>query len=255
VTRGAPAPTKRAEPPAPVQAAVPAAAKAARRVTLGKIRATTAKRMAEAKRTVPHFYVSGEIDMDEALRLKESLAALGGDWGGITVTHLLVKAVGIALARVPEMNASLDGDDVILHPQANVGIATAVDAGLLVPVVRDCAGTPLRQIVTVARGLVDRARRGKLAGDDLTGGTFTISNLGMFPVSDFAAVINPPQAAILAVGTVRDVPVVRDGQIVPGKRMTVTLSCDHRVVDGALAGRFLAALKPLLEQPVALVAA
>jgi pyruvate dehydrogenase E2 component (dihydrolipoamide acetyltransferase) len=210
--------------------------------------------MAEAKRDVPHFYASADVAMEEASRMKMQLAALGGNYDGITLTHLIVKAVGVALRRVPEMNASLDGDAVVLHAEVNIGLATAVDDGLLVPVVRGCDREPLHVLVPRMRALVARARAGKFHADDLTGATFSVSNLGMYPVSQFAAVVNPPHAAILAVGAVRDEPVVRDGAIVPGKVMTVTLSCDHRIVDGALAGRFLSALKPLLEQPLALVA-
>jgi pyruvate dehydrogenase E2 component (dihydrolipoamide acetyltransferase) len=209
--------------------------------------------MADAKRDVPHCYVSGDLAMDEAVRLREGLAALGGDFEGITLTHLIVKACGLALRRVPEMNASFDVDGVVVHEHVNVGIAAATDDGLLVPILRDVDRAPLAAVVRATRAAVGRARAGKPAGDDLSGGTFTVSNLGMFPVAHFAAVVNPPQAAILAVGTVRDVPVVRDGAVVPGRMMTVTLSCDHRVVDGALAGRFLAELKAVVEQPLALV--
>jgi pyruvate dehydrogenase E2 component (dihydrolipoamide acetyltransferase) len=217
------------------------------------MRKTTAKRMADAKRDIPHFYVSGDLAMDEAVRLREGLAALGGEFDGVTLTHLIVKACGLALRRVPEMNASFDVDGVVVHEHVNVGIAAATDDGLLVPVLRDVDRAPLASVVHGARAAVARARAGKPSGDDLSGGTFTVSNLGMFPVAHFAAVVNPPQAAILAVGTVREVPVVRDAAIVPGRLMTVTLSCDHRVVDGALAGRFLAELKAVIEQPLALV--
>jgi pyruvate dehydrogenase E2 component (dihydrolipoamide acetyltransferase) len=136
----------------------------------------------------------------------------------------------------------------------NIGVATAIDDGLIVPVVHGCDREPLAAIVRQARGLVERARSGRFAGDDLSGGTFTLSNLGMFPVSEFAAVVNPPQAGILAVSAIRETPVVRDGRVVPGRVMTVTLSSDHRIVDGVLAGRFLRELKSLLEQPLALVA-
>ena len=169
------------------------------------------------------------------------------------MTHLLVKACGLALRRVPEMNASLDGDGVVLHDRVNLGIATATEQGLLVPVVRDVDHASLPDVVAATRAVVSRARDGKPGPDDLSGATFTISNLGMFPVAHFAAVVNPPQAAILAVGTTRAVPVVRDGAVVPGRLMTVTLSCDHRVVDGALAGRFLAELKTIVENPLSLV--
>jgi pyruvate dehydrogenase E2 component (dihydrolipoamide acetyltransferase) len=232
----------------------PATPGGSRRVELSKIRRTTAKRMAQAKRDVPHFYASADIAMDECVRLKESLVALEGEYADLTFTHLIVKAVGLALRRVPELNSSYEDDVMVLHDEVNVGVATSIDDGLVVPVLRHCDSEPLAMIVQQARALLERARAGKFAGDDLSGGTFTLSNLGMLPVSEFAAVVNPPQAAILAVGAVRAVPVVRDGQVVPGRVMTVTLSCDHRVVDGVLAGRFLRELKALLENPLALVA-
>jgi len=242
-------------PRAVAAVARPAAAAApSRRVELGKMRRTTAKRMAEAKRDIPHFYASSDVAMDECVRLKEGLGELEGEYTGLTYTHLVLKAVGVALRRVPEMNASLDDESVVLHDTVHVGLATATDQGLVVPVVRDCDRQPLGALVAQVRGLVERARAGKFAADDLRGGTFTVSNLGMYPVSHFAAVVNPPQAAILAVGTVRAVPVVRDGEVVPGHQMTVTLSCDHRIVDGALAGGFLRELVRLLEAPLALVA-
>jgi pyruvate dehydrogenase E2 component (dihydrolipoamide acetyltransferase) len=236
--------------PAP-SAAAPSGAK---RIELGRMRRTTARRMAEAKRDVPHFYVTTEIAMDETVRLKGELERLGGAWEGLTYTHLLLKATGLALRRVPEMNASLEGEGtLVLHEAVNVGLATAVDEGLLVPVVRACDATPLAELVRQVRELVERARAGRPGPEDLTGATFTLSNLGMYPVTAFAAVVNPPQAAILAVGAVREVPVVRQGRVVPGSVMSVTLSCDHRIVDGALAGRFLRELKGLLEAPVALL--
>jgi pyruvate dehydrogenase E2 component (dihydrolipoamide acetyltransferase) len=226
---------------------------APRRVELSRVRRTTAKRMGEAKREIPHFYASTDIRMDEAVRLKEALVALEAEYGGLTYTPLLLKASGLALRRVPEMNASYDGDAMILHEDVNVGMATATDDGLVVPVVKHCDREPLAGIVRQARTLLEHARSGRFAGDDLSGGTFTLSNLGMFPVTDFAAVVNPPQAAILAVGTIREVAVVHDGQVVPGRVMSVTLSCDHRIIDGVLAGRFLRELKALLENPLALV--
>ena len=242
----APAPRKPAAPAEPRPAA-------GSRVELSRIRRATAKRMGEAKREVPHFYASTEIAMDEAARLKEALAALEDEYEGLTYTHVVLKAVGLALTRVPELNASYDGDAMALHEAVNVGVATAVADGLVVPVVRHCDREPLAAIVRQARALLERARSGRFAADDLTGATFTVSNLGMLPVTEFAAVINPPQAAILAVGTIRETPVVREGQVVPGRMMTVTLSCDHRIIDGVLAGRFLRELKGLLENPLALV--
>jgi pyruvate dehydrogenase E2 component (dihydrolipoamide acetyltransferase) len=232
----------------------PVTAPSGRRIEPGKMRQTTARRMAEAKRDIPHFYASSDVPMDECARLKEGLAELGGEYDGITYTHLVLKAVGIALRRVPEMNASLDGETIVLHETVHVGLATAVDDGLVVPVVRDCDRQPLGMLVSQVRSLVERARAGKFGAEDLRGGTFTVSNLGMYPVSHFAAVVNPPQAAILAVGAVRAVPVVRGGEVVPGQVMTVTLSCDHRIVDGVLAGRFLRELVSLLGSPLVLVA-
>ena len=246
--RGGPSPAP-AKPAAPLEPR-PAAGN---RVDLSRIRRTTAKRMGESKREIPHFYASAEIAMDEAARLKEALAALEGEYAGLTYTHLVVKAVGLALTRAPALNASYDGDAMVLHEAVNIGVATAVEDGLVVPVVRHCDREPLAAIVRQARGLLERARSGRFASDDLTGATFTLSNLGMLPVTEFAAVINPPQAAILAVGTIRETPVAREGQIVPGRMMTVTVSCDHRIIDGVLAGRFLGELKGLLENPLALV--
>jgi pyruvate dehydrogenase E2 component (dihydrolipoamide acetyltransferase) len=248
VAGGGGKPSVAAAPPPRAPAATPAG-----RHELSRTRKTTAKRMTDAKRDIPHFYASADLAMDEAVRVRERLAALGGAFEGVTVTHLLVKACGMALRRVPEMNASPDVDGIVIHEHVHVGIATATEQGLLVPVLRDVDRAAMADVVAAARAVVGRARAGKPAGDDLSGATFTISNLGMFPVSHFAAVVNPPQAAILAVGTTRDVPVVRDGAVAPGKLMTVTLSCDHRVVDGALAGKFLAELKALVENPIALL--
>src|SRR2546425_869455 len=242
-------------PPAPAKPAAPAQPPPAAegRVELSRIRRTTAKRMGESKREIPHFYASTEIAMDEAARLKEALAALEGEYEGLTYTHVVLKAVGLALTRVPELNASYDGDAMVLHEAVNVGVATAVDDGLVVPVVRHCDREPLAAIVRQARGLLERARSGRFASDDLTGATFTLSNLRMLPVTEVPAGVNPPQAGSPAVGTIRATPVGRDGQVVPGRRMTVTVSCDHRIIDGVLAGRFLRELKGLLENPLALV--
>src|SRR3989475_7967828 len=249
IAAGGAAPKKEAETvPAPE-----APPRGERRVELSRVRRTTAKRMGESKREVPHFYVSSDIRMDEAVRLKEALASLGGEFEGITFTHLVLKAAGVVFTRVPEVDASYDGDAMVLHDRVNVGLATSVEQGLIVPVTHDCARQPLGAIVQQARAVVERARAGRFESDDLSGGTFTISNLGMYPVSQFAAVINPPQAAILAVGAIREVPVVDADRVVPGRGMTVTLSCDHRIIDGVIAGRFLAELRGLLERPLALV--
>jgi pyruvate dehydrogenase E2 component (dihydrolipoamide acetyltransferase) len=261
-TSGAAAATERpeqapAEEQPPVERA-PAAKGAAprgggRRVELGKIRRTTASRMAAAKRDVPHFYATSDLDAGALMQVKDDLRGRGGEWSGVTVTHLLLKAVGVALREVPELNASWDDGAVVMHDEVNVGLAVSIDDGLIVPVVRRCDAQPLAALVKQASEVVARARSGKFGGDDLVGSTFAVSNLGMYPVAQFAAVVNPPNAGILAVGAVRDVPVVRPGQIVPGHVMTVTLSCDHRVVDGVIAGRFLQALKARVEDPRSLL--
>lgn len=243
----APSPTPTAPPSAPSMPPT------ARRVELSRIRRTTARRMADAKRDVPHFYVTFDAAMDECVRLRTQLLALGERFAGLTYTHFLLRALGLALRRVPEMNASWTDDAVVLHDGVHVGVATATDAGLMVPVARDCDTTALDALVPQVNALLQRTRDGKPTGNDLAGATFTLSNLGMFPVRDFAAIVNPPQAAILAVGTIREVPVVRDGAVQPGRVMSATLSCDHRAVDGALAGRFVRELVPLLENPLALV--
>lgn len=250
----APAATAASPAPAPA-AAMPAAAMpaGARRVELSRTRRTTARRMADAKRDVPHFYVTFDTAMDECVRLRSQLLALGERFAALTYTHFLLRALGLALRRVPEMNASWTDDAVVLHDGVHVGVATATDAGLMVPVARDCDATALDALVPQVNALLQRTRDGKPTGNDLAGATFTLSNLGMFPVRDFAAIVNPPQAAILAVGTIREVPVVRDGRVEPGRVMSATLSCDHRAVDGALAGRFVRELVPLLENPLALV--
>jgi pyruvate dehydrogenase E2 component (dihydrolipoamide acetyltransferase) len=219
------------------------------RTPLNKIRRTTAQRMAAAKRDVPHFYASSDIDVEALVGVKDELRARGGEWQRVTVTHLLLKAVGLALRQVPQLNASWADDAVILHDAVNVGLATATEDGLLVPVIRGCDTEPLAELMRRAQGIVERVRSRRIAGDDLVGATFTVSNLGMYPVSQFAAVVNPPHAGILAVGAIRATPVVRGKGVVAGQLMTVTLSCDHRVVDGVIAGQFLDALKSRLEEP------
>ena len=224
------------------------------RVELSKMRLTIAKRMAEAKREVPHFYVTSEIDMGEAVRLRESLEATGMLLGGpVSVTHLIIKAAALALQRHPRVNAAWD-DGAIVYPEAiNLGIATAVEDGLLVPVLRGCEGLSLADIASAARELNEKAKGGRFTSDEMLGATFSISNLGMLDVDEFSAVINPPQAAILAVGAIKERAVARAGQLAIARTMRVTLSCDHRVLNGVEGARFLEELKRLLENPVALV--
>jgi pyruvate dehydrogenase E2 component (dihydrolipoamide acetyltransferase) len=201
---------------------------------------------------VPHFYVTTEIAMERAAALREELQALPGA-PKVTVTDLIVRAVAITLLRHPGVNASLHGQAVRRHRVAHVGIAVALDDGLITPVLRDAHRKSVLDIATEARDLVERTRQRKLRAQELQGATFTVSNLGMFPVDEFAAIINPPEGAILAVGAIVDKPVVVSGQLAVGKRMRVTLSADHRVMDGAMAARFLGDLKATLEAPLALL--
>ncbi len=218
-----------------------------------RMRATIAKRMADSMRAAPHFYVTTEIDMSEAVRLRTSLKLSDRVSADVTYTHLLVKAVAVALGRHPRLNASFSGNGRELKAEINVGIAVALDDGLIVPVLHGCQAMSLLDIAAQANGLVERARTGKPTPQDLSGGTFTISNLGMYPVEHFTAVINPPQAAILATSAIKERPTVRDGQVVISRTMMVTLSCDHRVLDGATGAQFLEELKNLLENPVGLM--
>jgi pyruvate dehydrogenase E2 component (dihydrolipoamide acetyltransferase) len=261
-----PAPGTRPEPPplrgpivpprpgtrVPPSAAPRLAERPKGREELSRIRRTVARRMTESKREIPHFYMTSEIDMGECAQLKESLAKLRPE-DPPSYTHLLVRAVALALLEHPRVNARYV-DGAIEYPEGiHVGIAVALEEGLIVPVLHDCERKDVFEIAREARALVERVRSGHAEGDDLSGGTFTISNLGMFPVEEFAAVINPPQAAVLAVGAVKERPAVRDGAIVPATTMRVTMSSDHRVIDGADAARFLATLKGILEEPLRLV--
>ena len=218
-----------------------------------RMRATIAKRMADSMREAPHFYVTTEIDMSEVVRLRTSLKLSDRVSADVTYTHLLVKAVAVALGRHPRVNASFSGNGRELKDEINVGIAVALDDGLIVPVLHGCQAMSLLDTAAQANGLVERARTGKPTTQDLSGGTFTISNLGMYPVEHFTAVINPPQAAILATSAIKERPTVRDGQVVISRTMMATLSCDHRVLDGATGAQFLEELKNLLENPVGLM--
>ena len=218
-----------------------------------RMRATIAKRMAESMREAPHFYVTTEIDMSESVRLRTSLKLSDRVEAAVTYTHLLVKATAVALERHPRVNAAFAGDGRELKSEINIGIAVAVEDGLIVPVLHGCQKMSLLDVAAQAHALVGRARTGKPTSKDLSDGTFTISNLGMYSVEHFTAVINPPQAAILATSAIKERPVVRDGQVVISRTMMVTLSCDHRVLDGATGAQFLEELKSLLENPVGLM--
>ena len=220
---------------------------------LSRIRQTMARRMAESKRVAPHFYVTSDIDMTELLKLRKGLNELVGEGARISVTDMLVKGAAKTLQEFPEVNASFAEGKLRVYRRINIGVAVALDEGLLTPVIADCDKKSLREIAQEAKEVVERARTGRLRPEDFTPGTFTISNLGMFDVEEFVAIINPPEAAILAVGSVAPRPVVVKGEIKVAERMRVTLSADHRVVDGATAARFLQRFKVFLEQPLHLI--
>ena len=222
-------------------------------VPLTGMRQTIARRMVESKTTAPHFYITMDVDMAAAMALRGQLNALLPESDKISVNDFIIKASALALRQFPNINASFAGNEIHVHDQVNVGIAVARETGLVVTVVRDCDKKPLAEIAKDARELVGRAREGRMKADDMVGGTFTISNLGMFEVDDFSAIIGPGQTAILAVGSVKQMPVVKDGQLAVGTRMKATISADHRVTDGAEAARFMQAFKAALEQPLRLL--
>jgi pyruvate dehydrogenase E2 component (dihydrolipoamide acetyltransferase) len=226
----------------------------AEEVPLTSMRRTIARRMTESKTTVPHFYVTTEVAMDEALALRKQINAKLDDEEKVTVNDLIVKAAALALRQFPSINASFAGDKIMRHKQINVGTAVAVEGGLLTVVQRDTDKSTLSTIARDNKEMIGRAREGKITREDMDGSTFTVSNLGAFDVDHFIAIINPPDAAILAVGSARKVPVVtEEGELAVGTRMKVTISADHRVTDGAEAAQFLQAFKGLLEEPLRLL--
>jgi len=227
-------------------AAMPAAVAGAEfeDIPLSPIRAAIARRMPLSKAPVPHFYVTSEVAMDRGWELREQLNALEGQ-PKISVNDLVIRACALALMTHPGVNASLQGDAIRVFHRAHIGIAVALEDGLITPVLRDCHAKPLAQIAVESRDLAERARNRKLRVQELSGATFSISNLGMFDVTEFSAIINPPEGAILAVGSVRRVPVVDDTGLGVGRRMALTISCDHRVMDGAMGARFLQDVKRL----------
>jgi len=247
VPAAAPAPT-----PTPVPT-VAAASAEGRAETLTRLRQITAQRTTEAHQTIPHFYLTMEIDMEEALALRQRLNQLDESLR-VSVNDLIVKACAVAIEQHPIVNATYQNGQLV-HPNGvHIGIAVAVEQGLLVAVLRHCEGKSLRRIAQESQTLIQKAREGKLTPDEMTGNTFTVSNLGMFGIEQFTAIINPPASAILAVGATKRVPVVQeDGTIVARHRMKVTLSCDHRVLDGAVGAQFLQTLKRVLENPLWMV--
>ncbi|MCS6900227.1 MAG: 2-oxo acid dehydrogenase subunit E2 [Polyangiaceae bacterium] len=221
------------------------------------MRKTIARRLTESKQTVPHFYLNIDVDAEALTAFREQIngeiaaaTRKGEEPEKISLNDLIVKACATALRRVPECNAQFTHDAILVHQRIDISVAVAVPEGLVTPVLRDADRRSVLEIRRAIRDLAARARAKKLAPEEMSNGTFSISNLGMFGIDEFAAVINPPEGAILAVGRVRDEPVVRDGAVVPGKRLAMTLSCDHRVIDGAVGARFLAELRGLLERPM-----
>jgi len=222
-----------------------------RDVELSLIRKTIAKRMQESKQTVPHFYVTVEIDMEPVIAFREQLNTISES--KISFTDILVKTAALTLMNHPGINATYLGNTLRQFGEAHVAVAVALDDGLVTPVLRNCEQKTIPQLNTELHDLVERARNRKLKPEEYQGATFTISNLGMFGVEDFVAIINPPEGAILAIGSIVEKPVVQKGQIVIGRTMKVTLSSDHRIIDGALAARFLQDFKKLMENPAALM--
>ncbi|MFT5777272.1 MAG: pyruvate dehydrogenase E2 component (dihydrolipoamide acetyltransferase) [Crocinitomicaceae bacterium] len=218
---------------------------------ISQMRKTIAKRLAESKFTAPHFYLTLAIDMDRAIDLRTSIKNVGGP--KISFNDMVIKASALALREHPNVNSSWLGDVIRRNQHIHIGVAVAVDEGLLVPVVRFADGKGMDEIGAEVRVLADKAKNKKLQPSEWEGNTFTISNLGMFGIEEFTAIVNPPDSCILAIGGINQVPVVKEGKVVPGNVMKVTLSCDHRVVDGATGAAFLNTFKKYLENPVAML--
>ena len=217
-----------------------------------QMRKTIARRLAESKFTAPHFYLKLSVDMDSAVEARKAINAQEGV--KVSFNDMVVKAVSLALKKHPAVNSAWMDTHIRQNDHVHIGVAVAVEDGLLVPVVRHADKKSLTEIGSEVKDFAGKARDKKLQPSDWEGNTFTISNLGMFGIEDFTAIINPPDACILAVGGITEVPVVRDGQVVPGKVMKLTLSCDHRAVDGATGAAFLQEVKSFLEHPVRMLA-
>ena len=223
------------------------------RIPLTKLRNAIGRRMQASKQQLPHFYVTMDMDAAPLMQQRAQINALLPDGEKISVNDFILKATALTLRDYPNLNSSLQEDAILQHGAINIGMAVAVEAGLLTTVIRDADQKPLRLIARESQEMVARAREGRVRPEDIEGSTFTVSNLGMYGAEDFAAIINPPEAAILAVGGVRDVPVVAEGELVPGKRMKVTLAADHRVTDGVEAAQWLQTFKRIIENPLRLL--
>ncbi|MEX2351231.1 MAG: pyruvate dehydrogenase complex dihydrolipoamide acetyltransferase [Balneolaceae bacterium] len=220
-------------------------------IRVSQMRKTIARRLSESKFGSPHFYETVDIDMSSAVEARDRINEVSDV--KISFNDIVVKACAAALRRHPDINSSWKGDTILQHGDVHVAVAVAVEEGLMTPVIRHTDQKNLRQISAETRELAGLARDRKLSPEQMEDSTFTISNLGMFGIEEFTAIINPPNAAILAIGAIRDVPVVKGGEVVPGKRMKVTLSSDHRIVDGAKAARFLNTLQQMLENPLSML--
>ncbi|NIS81702.1 MAG: hypothetical protein GTO14_16190 [Anaerolineales bacterium] len=223
------------------------------RIPLSKLRDAIGRRMSAAKQQVPHFYVTVEVDAVPMMELRAEANAQLPEEEKLSVNDFIVKAAALTLREFPNLNASLQGDEIVRHGEINIGVAVAVEDGLLTVVVKNADAKPLRLISNEIRNMVARTREGKVRAEDIEGSTFTVSNLGMFGVEHFIAIVNPPEAAILAIGGVQERPVVKEGVVVPGLRLQCTLSADHRVTDGAEAARWLQLYKQYLQLPLRLM--
>jgi pyruvate dehydrogenase E2 component (dihydrolipoamide acetyltransferase) len=242
----------REAPAAPVPTGAP---RETQRMPLSRLRGAIGRRMSRSFQEIPHFYVTHEYDMGQVMQVRKQVNEMMADEEKISVNDFILKAVALTLREFPNLNASLDEEnqEVIRHGPINIGVAVAVENGLLTVVCKNADFKPLSVISREVRTMAGRAREGKVRSDEVEGSTFSISNMGMFDVEHFTAIINPPEAAILAIGSAREVPVIEDGQVKPAIKMKVTISIDHRISDGAEAARFLQALAKYLEEPLRLM--
>jgi pyruvate dehydrogenase E2 component (dihydrolipoamide acetyltransferase) len=225
-------------------------------VPLTQMRKTIARRLTASMQQAPHFFLTTTIDMVKATALRAQIneyAQTEPEPVKVSFNDLVIKAVARALTRMPEINVSFDGENLLFKKRVNIGVAVALEAGLIVPVIRDANTRGVLEIAREARRLIDAAHHNKLKPEDFQGGTFSVSNLGMFGIEQFTAVINPPESAILAIGAIMPTPVALDGQVVVRDRMKVTLSIDHRAIDGATGARFLQEVKRMLEEPMGML--
>jgi pyruvate dehydrogenase E2 component (dihydrolipoamide acetyltransferase) len=246
----APAPAPAAKPMAPIIAP-------GQKIPLSNVKRVTARRLTEAKQTVPHFYVSIDVELDALLKLRGELNGRSPKEGPgafkLSVNDLLIKACAVTLRRVPKVNASFTEDGIFVYDDVDISVAVSIPDGLITPIIRKADQKGLAAISNEAKGLIERAKVGKLKPEEFQGGGFSISNMGMYGVRDFAAIINPPQAAILAVAAGEQRPVVKDGALAVATVMTVTLSVDHRVIDGALAAEFVSVFRQVVQDPLSLL--